>query len=108
LLITELRNQNPLSPIEGREFIVQLAEFVSLEQLMNLNRAFSTFMTVSNQTRALSLLNCQVSAIDASTGKFISGVVKKVIFTEDLPKLVIEHKTGESIINMGDISSVTL
>nr|WP_236911998.1 flagellar hook capping FlgD N-terminal domain-containing protein [Clostridium sp. Cult1] len=38
LLTTQLANQDPLSPIEDREFIAQLAQFSSLEQMQNLNK----------------------------------------------------------------------
>lgn len=38
LLVTQLANQNPLNPIEDKEFIAQLAQFSSLEQMQNLNK----------------------------------------------------------------------
>ena len=34
LLVTQLQYQDPLSPIEDREFIVQLAQFTALEQMI--------------------------------------------------------------------------
>ena len=39
LLTTQLANQDPLNPIEDREFIAQLAQFSSLEQMQNLNKS---------------------------------------------------------------------
>lgn len=39
LLTTQLSNQDPLNPIEDREFIAQLAQFSSLEQMQNLNKS---------------------------------------------------------------------
>lgn len=41
LLVTQLRNQDPLNPIEDKEFIAQMAQFSSLEQMQNLNKTFS-------------------------------------------------------------------
>lgn len=37
LLVTQLANQNPLNPVEDKEFIAQLAQFSSLEQIQSLN-----------------------------------------------------------------------
>jgi flagellar basal-body rod modification protein FlgD len=42
LMLTQLKNQDPLNPMEGTEFAAQLAQFTSLEQLMNLNDAMET------------------------------------------------------------------
>lgn len=41
LLTTQLANQDPLNPMEDREFIAQLAQFSSLEQMQNLNKSVS-------------------------------------------------------------------
>lgn len=41
LMIAQLKNQDPLSPLDGTEFAAQLAQFSSLEQLANLNENVS-------------------------------------------------------------------
>ncbi len=38
LLVTQVRNQDPLDPQDPTEFVSQLAEFSSLEQLLNMNK----------------------------------------------------------------------
>jgi flagellar basal-body rod modification protein FlgD len=42
LLVTQLRNQDPLSPLQPHEFAAQLAQFTSVEQLTQLNTAMSS------------------------------------------------------------------
>ena len=38
LLIAQLANQDPMNPMEDREFIAQMAQFSSLEQMANMSR----------------------------------------------------------------------
>lgn len=42
LLVTQLKYQDPLNPMDGTKFASQLAQFSSLEQLSNLNEAVQT------------------------------------------------------------------
>ncbi|KNF08817.1 flagellar basal body rod modification protein FlgD [Gottschalkia purinilytica] len=37
ILVTQLRNQDPLSPMEDKDFIAQMAQFSTLEQIQNLD-----------------------------------------------------------------------
>lgn len=37
LLVSEMRNQDPMNPMDGKELAAQLAQFSSVEQLMNVN-----------------------------------------------------------------------
>jgi len=41
LLTTQLKAQDPMSPMKGQEFAAQLAQFSSLEQLLNINETLS-------------------------------------------------------------------
>ena len=41
LLVTQMKYQDPLNPLEGIEFTQQLAQFTSLEQLYNISEQFS-------------------------------------------------------------------
>ncbi|MBI4475239.1 MAG: hypothetical protein HY646_21430 [Acidobacteria bacterium] len=36
LLVAQLKGQNPLNPQDGAEFVSQLAQFTSLEELINI------------------------------------------------------------------------
>jgi flagellar basal-body rod modification protein FlgD len=38
LLVTQVQNQDPLNPQDPTEFVSQLAQFSSLEQLLNINK----------------------------------------------------------------------
>jgi flagellar basal-body rod modification protein FlgD len=45
LLVTQMQHQNPLEPQADGEFLAQLAQFSSLEQLQGINDNISKLMT---------------------------------------------------------------
>ena len=53
LLIAQLQNQDPTSPMKDNEFIAQMAQFSSLEQTMNLAKSFDKFAEAQNQSQLI-------------------------------------------------------
>lgn len=53
ILIAQLQNQDPSNPMKDNEFIAQMAQFSSLEQTMNLAKAFDRFAEAQNQTQLI-------------------------------------------------------
>ncbi|WJY28734.1 flagellar hook assembly protein FlgD [Sporosarcina trichiuri] len=53
LLIAQLQNQDPTNPMKDNEFIAQMAQFSSLEQTMNLAKAFEKFAETTNQSQMI-------------------------------------------------------
>lgn len=47
LLITQMQNQDPLSPMDNSQFLAQMAQFSSLEQMQNLNASFDESMLLT-------------------------------------------------------------
>ena len=45
LLVNQLRNQDPLNPVNDKEFLAQMAQFSTLEQMQNLNQSFEKGLT---------------------------------------------------------------
>ena len=39
ILITQLSNQDPLDPLKDKDFIAQMAQFSTLEQMTNMNKS---------------------------------------------------------------------
>ncbi len=48
ILITQLQNQDPANPMDDREFIAQMAQFSSLEQMTNMNQAVQKFVQLQS------------------------------------------------------------
>ena len=49
LLVAQLKNQDPLAPQDGTEFVAQLAQFNSLDQLVNIRQSIDK-LVAHNQT----------------------------------------------------------
>jgi flagellar basal-body rod modification protein FlgD len=78
LMISQLKNQDPLSPQDNGEFVSQLAQFSSVEGLDKLNKNFDTFASkfVSNQAlQASSLVGRTVTVAGKTTALEPKGVV---------------------------------
>lgn len=47
ILIVQLQNQDPLNPMEDKDFIAQMAQFSTLEQMQNMGRDFQTLKAMN-------------------------------------------------------------
>src|SRR5450755_1291216 len=45
LLVAQIKNQDPMSPSDGTQFLTQLAQFQQLEQSMNMGQDLSAIRT---------------------------------------------------------------
>lgn len=75
LMITQLSNQDPLSPQDNGEFIAQLAQFSSVEGLERLNENFDDFSSSFTSNRALQASSLVGSAVTVpgDTGFLLEG-----------------------------------
>lgn len=65
LLVAQLTHQDPLNPTEDKEFIAQLAQFTSVEELQNLNKGMDTLnssFVMQQTTNAINLIGKSVTA----------------------------------------------
>jgi flagellar basal-body rod modification protein FlgD len=75
LLITQLRYQDPVNPMDGAQFATQLSQFNSLEQLINLNASFEN-MAIAQQIMSNDMNNALAASI---TGKSVSALSDKLV-----------------------------
>jgi flagellar basal-body rod modification protein FlgD len=75
LLITQLRHQDPLNPMDDREFISQMAQFSALEQMQNLNSTFGRFQAFSMMGQLVSgVIRNPVSGSIIEVSGFVDSV----------------------------------
>ncbi len=54
LLVTQIKNQNPLNPQDGAQFLAQLAQFSQVEQLVAIRQNLDDIKVASSITPAVS------------------------------------------------------
>ncbi|HHW99351.1 MAG TPA: flagellar hook capping protein [Firmicutes bacterium] len=72
LLVTQLRHQDPLSPMDDREFVAQMAQFSTLEQMQSLN---GQMLRLS----AMAMLGQEVLIMPNNGGEPAAGIVERVV-----------------------------
>jgi len=93
LFLAQLQFQDPLEPVDNREFLAQLAQFSALEQSRQLSQNTSDMLTMDAATQAVSLLNRQVD-MSMIGGVTKSGTVVAVSFGTAGPELSVRDTSG--------------
>ncbi len=104
ILITQLRYQDPMNPMEDKEFIAQMAQFSSLEQMQQMNRSLNTFLESNFLYQASSLIGKEVTI--KGTEDEIKGIVQEISFTEYGPKVILENGEEYPMSQIVGISSI--
>ena len=76
LLIVQLTHQNPTEPMDDREFIAQMAQFSTLEQMTNLSSEFERLGGLIQSGQAVALLGKTVDIVLGSAT--VTGQVDEV------------------------------
>lgn len=93
LFLAQLQFQDPLEPVDNREFLAQLAQFTSLEQSRQTSENTNGLLSMNASTQAISLLNKQVEV--QGMGVPLTGTVTAVSFTSAGAELSVRGTTGE-------------
>ncbi|MDQ0169934.1 flagellar hook capping FlgD N-terminal domain-containing protein [Paenibacillus tundrae] len=104
ILITQLQNQDPMQPMEDKEFIAQMAQFSSVEQLVNIS---SQLKTLNQSLGAVSgMIGREISWLSsnkADNGTLRQGIVDSIVVRDG----VQYAKVGNDEIKLDEIIQVT-
>jgi flagellar basal-body rod modification protein FlgD len=86
ILITQLSHQDPTQPMQDKEFIAQMAQFSSLEQMTNVSSEIQKVASLLAKGQAVSLLGRMVEIVAGS--QVVEGVVDEVS-GGDFPQILV-------------------
>ncbi len=102
MLVTELKHQDPLNPVEDKEFMAQMAQFSTLEQMTNMTHALEGLSFATQVSHGVSLIGRTIRYEDAD-GAMSEGVAASVIVGDGAVKL----KVGDREIDPAAVRSVS-
>lgn len=106
LLITQLKYQDPMEPTDNKEFIAQMAQFSSLEQMSNMSSGFEKMAAMQEAGfrelsigQAVNMIGRTVSAVLTSENENgevsttnVTGMVTGMKIVDGNPNVVVNGK----------------
>ncbi|MDM7830550.1 flagellar hook assembly protein FlgD [Cellulomonas edaphi] len=102
LLVTQLRNQDPSSPMDSSQLMAQTTQLTTMEKLVELSDTSRESFALQMRVAASSFVGKQVSWTDAD-GVDHSGVAAGVSFAGPVPTVSIDGKD----VPLDQVSAVT-
>jgi len=116
ILMTQLQNQDPMNPMEDKDFIAQMAQFSSLEQMTNMASSFEKLASSQSQSQMIAYSDFAgktvkwdklVESEDGETTETFSGIgnVEKVQYTNGSVIFILDDGTTIEPANISEVLS---
>ncbi|MCE0457326.1 flagellar hook assembly protein FlgD [Curtobacterium flaccumfaciens] len=92
LLVTQLRNQDPSSPMDTNQMISQQTQLAMMEQITNQTTTGNENFSLQMRIAAANLVGKQVSYTDADSGKSVTGIASAVSYANSVPTVTVNGK----------------
>lgn len=92
LLVAQLRYQNPLSPVDGQQYLQQTAQFTMVERLEEISRGQAEVTAWQRALAAQGMVGRRIEGMDLD-GDDVAGTVASVKLTPSGPLLVLDDGT---------------
>ena len=102
LLVTQLRHQDPLNPMEDKDFMGQMAQFSSLEQITNVSAALDRLTFAGQLGQSVGLIGRTVG-YEAEDGTQTTGTATAVSVVDG----EIQITVGDDRVSPGSVRVVS-
>ena len=92
LLVTQMRNQDPMQPVSDTEFIAQMAQFSSLEQTKTMGADIAKLRQGNDFLQATNLLGKNVH-LTIGNMAFTKGIVTDLNVKDGEARIIVGNKT---------------
>jgi flagellar basal-body rod modification protein FlgD len=92
LLITQLKNQDPLSPMDNSQMTSQMAQLSQLQQMESLSSSFSQVLASTQLQYATSLIGKDISYTPTGETTAVTGQVAGVEMSSGKPMAVVNNQ----------------
>lgn len=96
IFLTQLNYQDPLEPVDNREFLAQLAQFSSVEIANRTNENTEALLDLNGLSQSIGLLGKQVN-VQLEQGSSTGEVIAMNI-VNDQPRLTVSQTDGSVIV----------
>ena len=92
LLVTQMRNQDPMEPVSDTEFIAQMTQFSSLEQTKSMGAEITKLRQGNDFLQATNLLGKEVRLLTGDL-EFTKGIVTDLNVKDGEARIIVGNKT---------------
>jgi flagellar basal-body rod modification protein FlgD len=103
LMMVQLEHQDPLQPTDPTEYLSQLAQFTTVEQMTNVAQSTAQAAAEQHTATALAMIGHKVTYTD-SNGNKVTGTVQSVQFTSSGPSLTVDGVAGVDPSSVDEVS----
>jgi flagellar basal-body rod modification protein FlgD len=101
LLTTQLKNQNPLDPLDTNQFTQQLVQFAQVEQQLKQNDQLTALVALQKTAQGTQALNFvgQMVAVDGTTAPLVDGEAKWLLSSPKpvTAQITLKSTTGQTV-----------
>ncbi|MDX9754628.1 MAG: flagellar hook assembly protein FlgD, partial [bacterium] len=110
LLIAQLKNQDPMNPVENQEFVSELAQFSALEQQTNQTKILEQMLAQQQgdaTTQALSLIGKEVSTENTAINYEPGDSMRYLFHTDGAANVMVQVTSASGKVVATEMVSVS-